>query len=70
MNSMNADQNRIDFLLTRDTPAEVLEFARMAARCYRGAALASKRKHGHRGAYRQAYVRSYQFHKRYVKEHI
>lgn len=65
----SADQARIDFLLTRDSEEEVLKFARQAARCYRGAALASKRKHGRRGVFRQAYTNSYLFHKRYVETH-
>ena len=65
---MNGDQDRLDFLLTRDTPEEVLDFARRCVKVYRGAAIASKRKYGHGGAYRRAFIESYLFHKQYVKE--
>lgn len=64
-----ADQQRIDFLLTRDSEEEVIDFARQAARCYRGAALASKRKHNRQGVFRRAFIESYLFHKRYVEAH-
>lgn len=63
-----ADQDRIDFVLERDTPEEVLIFAKQCVHQYRGAVLASKRKHGKRGAYREAYISSYLFHKNYVLE--
>ena len=63
-----ADQNRIDFLLERDTPEEVLTFAVQCVRQYRVAVIASKRKHGKRGAFREKYISSYLFHKQYVLE--
>lgn len=62
------DQDRINFLLERDTPEEVLVFAKQCVRVYRGAVIASKRKFGRRGAFREAYINSYLFHKNYVSE--
>jgi len=62
------DIERIEFLQGRDTPEEVLFFANQCIHQYRGAVLAAKRKFGRRNAYREAYIRSYLFHKQYVLE--
>ncbi len=62
------DTNRIEFLQSRDTAEEVIAFAEQCIRVYRGASLASKRKHKRQGRYRKEYAYSYLFHKRYVKE--
>jgi len=62
------DIDRIEFLKTRDTPEEVLFFANQCVRQYRVAVLSAKRKFGRRNAYREAYIRSYLFHKQYVLE--
>lgn len=63
---ISRDQQRIDFLLTRDSEEEVLDFATRTRNVYRGATLASKRKHNRQGVYRRAFIESYLFHKRYV----
>ena len=64
----SGDHERIDFLLARDTPEEVLVFARQCVHVYREAAIASKRKFKRGAAFRRAYIESYLFHKQYVKE--
>jgi len=62
------DIARIKFLQERDTAAEVIRFVEQCVHIYRGAALASKRKHNRQGAYREAFIRSYLFHKRFIME--
>ncbi len=62
------DKDRIKFLQERDTAEEVMFFVKQCVRVYRGATLASKRKYNRRGTYRLAFIRSYLFHKRFIKE--
>lgn len=62
-----ADQNRMRFVFERDGYDEAMFFARQCMHVYRGAVLASKRKHGKRGVFREAYIHSYVFHKHYLR---
>ena len=62
-----ADIERITFLESRDTTDEVYAFVKQCVIVYRKATLAAKQKHGKRGVYRQQYIQSYLFHKRWLE---
>lgn len=62
-----ADIERMLFLEERDTTDEVYAFVSQCIIVYRKAALATKQKNGRRGHYRQKYIESYLFHKRWLE---
>ena len=63
----NADGNRIQFLIERDSPEQVVAFAEQARHCYRRASLAAKEKYGRGGAFRLQYAQGYYFHKLFLE---
>ena len=63
-----SDRDRILFLIDRDSPQQVIDFAIQAKGQYRRAVLSFKKKYGRGGAYRRMYIDSYLFHKRFVRD--